>query len=56
MTDFNHAIEQQKIKDLEQMLNMQSSVISQMLGTIQVALEEDDIEEALRLVKEFQNE
>lgn len=55
MMEFKITVLEQKIEELERLALMQASTVSQMLGTIQVALEEDDIDEALELVKSYQN-
>lgn len=52
--DFKNTILKQQNEELKSKLNRQASIISQMLATIQVALEEDDLDEALNLVKEYQ--
>lgn len=54
MPDFENAILKQKNEELKSMLNRQSSIFSQMLAEIQVTLEEDDLDGALDLVKEYQ--
>jgi len=54
MNSLESIMMQSKIDELQHQISMQSGTISQMLDMIRVALEDDDDpEEALRLVKEF---
>jgi sensor histidine kinase YesM len=44
----------QEIDNLKVLMRWQSSSVSNLLDQIRVSLEEDDIDEALKIIKEFE--